>query len=196
VRVIRPSSEAEVVATFLRGELDSERFGAGIRAAVGERLLLEPNLDDEEENALRTGALETVRGYESRIGLFHAFPDDVRWERAALTPDEVLALRYIDYSFWNELSGGSRLATDAADQIRAGIVVFGRLPTEGFLQAADALSVAAMPELVVVGGVADKLVVLEGHVRLTALALRPDLLPPELEVLLGRSPRIAEWACW
>jgi hypothetical protein len=89
VRVIRPSSEAEVVATFL---------------------------------------------------------DDVRWERAALTPNEVLALRYIDYSFWNEL--------------------------------------------------ADKLVVLEGHVRLTALALRPDLLPPELEVLLGRSLRIAEWACW
>ncbi len=120
----------------------------------------------------------------------------MRWERAVLTPDEVLALRYIQYSFWNELSGGSRLPLDAADRIRAGIVVFGRIPTDGFFEVANALSLATMPELIVVGGVGDELVVLEGHVRLSALALRPELLPPELEVLLGRSPRIVEWACW
>jgi hypothetical protein len=38
--------------------------------------------------------------------------------------------------------------------------------------------------------------VLEGHARLTAYALRPEALPAELEVLLGRSPGIAEWALW
>ena len=185
-----------MVATFLLGELDSERFGPGIRAEIDEPLLLEPDLEDEEQNALRSAALEATRAYERRDGLFHGFPDDVRWERVALTPDEVLSLRYIQYSFWNELSGGSRRPLDAAARIRNGIVVFGRLPTEGFLTVAASLSVAAMPELIVVGGVGDKLVVLEGHVRLTAFALRPELLPPELEVLLGRSPRIVEWACW
>jgi hypothetical protein len=196
VRVIRPSSEAEIVATFLRGELESERFGPGIRAEIDERLLLEPNLGDEEENATRRGVLEATRAYERREGLFHGFPEDVRWERAALASDEVLALRYIQYSFWNELSGGSRRPLDAAERIRDGIVVFGRLPTDGFLTAAETFSVAGMPELIVVGGPGPELVLLEGHVRLTVLALRPELLPPELEVLLGRSPRMPEWALW
>jgi hypothetical protein len=108
----------------------------------------------------------------------------------------VLGLRYIQYSFWNEPSGGSRRPLDAAARIRDGIVVFGRLPTDGFLTAAESLTVAAMPELIVVGGPGPRLVVLEGHVRLTALALRPELLPSELEVLLGRSSRISGWACW
>jgi hypothetical protein len=196
VRVVRPSSEAEMVATFLRGELDSERFGPAIRAEIDERLLLEPNLEDEEENALRRAALEATRAYERREGLFHGFPDDVRWERVALAPDEVLALRYIQYSFWNELSGGSRRPLDAAERIRDGIAVFGRLPTDGFLAAAESFSVAGLPELIVVGGTGPELVLLEGHVRLTLMALRPELLPPELEVLLGRSPRTQEWALW
>jgi hypothetical protein len=196
VRVIGASGEAEMVATFLRGELGSERFGPAIRAEIDERLLLEPNLDDEDENALRRGALEATRAYERREGLFHGFPDDVRWERVALEPHEVLALRYIQYSFWNELSGGSRRPLDAAERIRDGIVVFGRLPTDGFLTAAESVDVAGMPELIVVGGPEPELVLLEGHVRLTVLALRPELLPPELEVLLGRSPRMTEWALW
>jgi hypothetical protein len=184
-----------MVAVFLRGELGSDRFGPGVRAAIDERLLLEPDLEDESENALRRAALTALRGYESRAGLFHGFPDDLRWERAALTPEEVLAIRYIEYDYWVELSGGSRLPLDAAARIRAGIDVF-RVSSGAFVVIADALDEMLFPELIVVGVGADRLVVLEGHVRLTALALRPELLPPELEVLLGRSPRIAEWACW
>jgi hypothetical protein len=119
----------------------------------------------------------------------------VRWEWVTLTPAEVLALRYIEYDYWVELSGGSRLPTDAADRIRAGITVF-RVPNDGFFELADALGSGLPTELIVVGGSRDGLVVVEGHARLTAFALRPELLPAELEVLLGSSPRIDEWACW
>lgn len=147
-----------------------------------------------EENELRVGALTTLRGYGSREGLFHGFPHDVQWEWVALTPDEVLAVRYIEYDYWAELSGGSRLPLDAAERIRAGITVF-RVPNDGFVELADALGRRALPELIVVGS-DGRLVVLEGHARLTAYALRPEALPPELDVLLGRSPRIAEWSCW
>jgi hypothetical protein len=185
-----------MVALFLRGELDSERFGARIRATVDERLLLEPDLLDAAENELRYAALTTLRGYGTREGLFHGFPDDVRWVRAALTPAEVLATRYIEYDYWVELSRGSRLPLDAAGLIREGITVF-RVPNDGFFELGDELSAGPKAELIVVGGKNDdRLVVLEGHARLTAYALRPDALPPELEVLLGRSSRIAEWACW
>ena len=195
MRVIGRSSEAEMVAVFLRGELDSERFGPGVRSAIDEQLLLEPDLEDEGQNAVRRAALTELRGYGSREGLFHGFPDDMRWERAALTPDEVLAVRYIEYDYWVELSGGTRLPQDAADRIRAGITVF-RVPNDGFFELADALGTRELPEPIVVGGDGSRLVVLEGHARLTAYALRPKALPPELEVLLGRSPRISDWACW
>jgi hypothetical protein len=37
------------------------------------------------------------------------------------------------------------------------------------------------------------IVLVEGHVRLTAYALYPEHLPDELELLVGVSARIAEW---
>jgi hypothetical protein len=52
-------------------------------------------------------------------------------------------------------------------------------------------------EIVVVGPPpGDRLVVLEGHVRLTGLLLHPEQLPSEIRVLLGTSPRIADWSCY
>jgi hypothetical protein len=62
VRVLRPSNEDEMVWVFLRGELDSNRFGPRLRATIDERLLLEPDLGDDAENALRRAALTTLRG--------------------------------------------------------------------------------------------------------------------------------------
>jgi hypothetical protein len=186
VRVLGPSNEDEMVWLFLRGELDSQRYGPRIRQALDERLLLEPDLEDARQNALRRGALTTVRGYDSREGLFHGFPDDVQWNWAELDPDEVLGVRYIQYDYWVELSRGSRRPADAAEQIRAGVDVFG-VPSAEFV--ANVGSDA--PPMILVGD-GSRLVVLEGHTRLTRHALQPDAM----KVLLGRSPRIAEWACW
>jgi hypothetical protein len=50
------------------------------------------------------------------------------------------------------------------------------------------------PLILVTAGPSGGLVVLEGHVRLTAYMLCPDRLPPELEVLVGSSPDMAGWA--
>jgi hypothetical protein len=200
MRVIRASSEDEMVAVFLRGELLSPRFAETVRCALaragaGEDLVLNADLEDARENALRREILGTARGFGRREGVFGGFPDEVRWERAALSPTEVLSIRYIAYDYWVELSGGSRLPTDAARRIRAGLTVFG-VPNEGFFAIADSFAGSSPPPLIAVGGVGSGLVLLEGHVRLTAFALRPDLLPAELELLVGHSPRIGEWALW
>ena len=121
MRVVAAASENEMITVFLRGELGSTRFDAAVDAALAElgadeRLVLQPDLEDERENALRRAA---ARDYGRSQGLFHGFPDDVRWQRATLTPDEVLVVRYIDYDYWVELSGGSRRPLDAAERIRA-----------------------------------------------------------------------------
>jgi hypothetical protein len=188
-----------MVAAFLKAEIRSERFGAQIMALLGRdgvdaRIVHEPDTDDGGENAYRIRLLGEFRGYRQDRDLFQGFPDDVSWHRALIHRAELARVRYIDYSYWNEISGGSRLPVDAAEKIRAGIVVFGQ-STTGFLEMARALrNGAVFPELIFVGAdPTSPLVVLEGHVRLTAYFLAPECIPTELDVLVGFSPGIKGW---
>lgn len=129
---------------------------------------------------------ERKRQWNARDGLFDGFPDDVVWERVELTRDEVLAILYINWDWWLTVSNGTRLATVAAE-------VQGR--DEG--DRAIAAAAATNPELIAVTDLErSKLVLLEGHVRLTAYAAFPDYLPDELAAYLGVSRRIAEWSEW
>jgi hypothetical protein len=196
---VRPSSEDEMIATFLRAELESRRWARTIadalrRCGVRRRVVTSPMLEEAEENALRRRILDETRGYGRREGLFAGFPENVRWDRVVLTREELAAVRYIDYDYWVELSGGSRLPRDAAERIRAGVRVFG-VPNDGFLEAAAALAAGARwPELIIVSAVAEGAdVVLEGHVRLTACALASDAVPVKAELLRGVSAHIDGW---
>ena len=126
---------------------------------------------------------ERRRSWLERSGLFARFPDNCEWERVALTRDEVLAILYIAWDWWLRMSRGTRLAAVAAE-------VQGR--DEGDRAIAEAA--ATNPELIVVTDPArSRLVLLEGHVRLTAYAAFPDLLPDELELYVGTSPDITRW---
>jgi len=114
-----------------------------------------------------------------------------------LDRDEAARVRYIDYLYWNELSGYSRLPGAAAAAIRAGREVYGQT-NEGFLRAAQALREgAAFPELILVGvSPTDDLAVFEGHLRVTAYMLAPECLPERLEVIVGFAPECAQMKCW
>jgi hypothetical protein len=191
---IEPISEDEMVAVFLRTELASARFAQDILAILASEgqprsLLEQPNLDDPRENAHRRRVLGEWRGFGRDADVFTGFPPDVRWCRATINKAELAALRYIDDDYWTELSGGSRLAVDAAARIRRGIEAF-RVGNGGFWYMAEALCAGAtFPELILVGkDERSTLVVLEGHVRLTAYCLRPECAPDTLPVLVGYSP--------
>jgi hypothetical protein len=112
-------------------------------------------------------------------------------------PRRTRRVRYIDYSYWNELSGGSRLAIDAAPRIRAGVAPFG-VPSGGLLVLAQEVAAGARfpPLILVTTGPRGALVVLEGHAQLSAFMLARDHLPPELEVLVGSSATMTRWGCW
>jgi hypothetical protein len=120
---------------------------------------------------------ERERQWRERYGLFGGFPDDVAWERAALTVDDVLGILYINWDWWLRVSQGTRLP---------------RVAQEG--DEAVAAAVAKNPELIVVTEPdRAKLVVMEGHLRLSSYAQFPEYLPCELEVYLGVSARMTEW---
>ena len=189
-----------MVALFLRTELTSDRWGDGVRAqleraGLPERVITVPDLDDDAENQARLRLLTEQRGYGTRTEVFEDFPDDVRWEWMAMTPGELARVRYIEYDYWIELSGGTRLAVDAAARIRAGVTPFG-VPNDMVLTMARAVADGARFPPLILGTTSlagDDLVLLEGHVRLTAFMLARDRLPPELEVLVGYSPAMTPW---
>ncbi len=197
MRVIAESSEDEMVACFLLGELTSDRFGAGVRRALrsadlSERLLTDADLTDEAADRARRELLGATRGYGRSSDVFDGdFPASVHWIRAELTAGESARVRYIDYSYWNELSGGSRLPADAAARIRAGVRVFG-VSNRRFVAAARAVARGEVfPPLILAGGRRDALVCLEGHPRLTAYALAG--FPAHVECLVGTAPSMDRW---
>lgn len=197
MRMVRDSNEAEMVAVFLSGELSSERFGPAIRDALlacgqSERLLVEPDLNDTQANRARRAVLAATRGYGEDRELFEHFPAQVRWEWIRLTARELARVRYVEYSYWNELSGGSGLAADAAHRISMGVRPWG-ISNERFHTAARALrSGERFPPLILAGAHRDDLVCLEGNLRLTAHALAG--FPIEIECLVGTAPALEHWA--
>ena len=168
MRVIGASSEEEAAETFVRAELASPRF--------------------------REEVLAGTRGW--RIGgLFDGLPAELDWDRVALTPEEVLSILYIDWDWWLTISEGTRSPREAARRIWAGLVPGG--DPEGDRLIAERLrSGDPPPELIVIQAPDGPLVVLEGHVRLTAYAVWPEYLPDELEILLGVSADAAHWSCY
>ena len=188
-----------MVALFLRTELPAARFRDKLKALLDqaglpEHLITAPNLDDPAENQAREQLLTQHREYGTRAGLFEGFPRDVCWEWMAITPAELATVRYVDYDYWVELSGGTRLAADAAPRIRAGVAPFGVSSAWALGMAREVARGARFPPLILVTtGPGGDLVVLEGHARLTAFMLARDRLPPELEVLAGSSPAMTRW---
>ena len=102
-------------------------------------------------------------------------------------------IRYINWDWWLRVSDNTRSAPVAATRIREGLIP--GVDAESHLPiVARFRSDKPLPELIAVGKEHGPLVLVEGHVRLTAFALYPEYLPSDLEILLGLSENITEWS--
>jgi hypothetical protein len=121
MRIVRDASEDEMVAVFVQGEIQSERFAEAIEAildvrGIPRRVIEEPDLHDAEENELPREILGEFRSFRRNDDVFSGFPaDDIRWVRAGLAAEEVLAIRYID---WGLLARGQRRFAAAGRRAR------------------------------------------------------------------------------
>jgi hypothetical protein len=201
VRRSRPVAEPEVVLAYLRGELDSERFAEAVRDALmdvgGLDLVRRPDLNAEEKNRARADALTAARGWRSNSGLFSGFPDDVSWSHGTLELDQLLRLRFINYSYWVELSGGSRRPADVAETLRAGALPawMKELGTNWCFDLARRLATAdAVGDLIIMATPnLDELVVLEGHARLTGIFVGKLEWRLSVTAYVGVSAAISQW---
>jgi hypothetical protein len=129
---------------------------------------------------LRRQVLAEYRGYPDR-GVFTKVPEGATWQRVLLTPAELSTVRCIRWDWWLDVTNGSRNPADALHYYRdhpvcrtiANGIMAGRFPPQ--------LIIAARP------GPTD-LVVLEGHLRLTAMIMVLSYLPAQVPALLGTSP--------
>jgi hypothetical protein len=188
MRLLRPVSEDEMVAVFLTAEASSERYGPQIRqilARLGQcsGIIEHPDTGDEAANTARRQILAAYRAYPAG-DVFTGMPADVRWHRAALTPAELATVRYIDYPYWTDFAGGTRLAIDGARRLGPWR---DQPPGTIYRQIAENLRDGRLPPPTILLGEPGpaNLVVIEGHKRLTGLLLCPQWLPAELEVLAG-----------
>ena len=199
----RPVTESEVVLAFLRGEVDSERFGNDVRRALvdagGLELVRNPDLHSEEENRARERALSAARGWRN-AELFESFPESVDWYYGVLQADVLSRVRFIDYSYWNELSGGSRRPGDVLATLQAGKLPrwLTKLGTSWCFEFAAQLATAEVVDDLIVMGTPDlgELVLLEGHSRLTAIFVGGLQQRLDVRAYLGLSESIAQWDCF
>jgi hypothetical protein len=188
MRLLRAVSEAEVVAEFLRAEWDSPRFGTQLQALTTDpSLVTSPRLDDETANDERAQLLDAHRGWLRREGLFYGLPLHIHWFAAEFGREELLEILYIDWSWWLALSGGTRRPHDAARLIRTRRDSEALAWYEPILRAPTRLIAVTDPERT-------RVVVMEGHARLTAYALYPERVADAVEVLLGVAPDMAAWS--
>lgn len=200
---LRPAAEPEVVVAFLRGEIDSPRFGDGVRRALREagglQLVRNPDLGSERENQARVRALAAARGWRSS-GLFEGFPDEVDWHHGVLPPEALSRVRFIDYSYWNALSGGSRRPADVLPTLRSGTLPtwVGERGTDWCHTLAARLATAeVVPDLIVMATPdLGELVLLEGHARLTAVFVGGLQERVTVRAYVGRSAAIGQWGCF
>jgi hypothetical protein len=188
----RHVTEAEVVAEFLKNEFYQEEFHRDRRHF--EHLVLDADISNEAENAIRRALLFRRRGH-----MWRELPEDTRWWDVQLTNEDLPHIRVFPRAQWRKVSNGSFLLSDIVHRIRTE-QFNGKV--RDFIAKVHSLSYTLRVERdrssVILIGVDETqpMTILEGNHRLTAACLAsPHLLEHRFRVLVGFSPRMVE-SCW
>jgi len=180
MKIIRQSAENEMIHEFLKMEIASNRYSKQIKDILNElglpiEIITNGDILSQQESAARAEVLNRFRGYGRDEELFINYPAKVDWVWATFGTSDIEKIKYIEYSYWNELSNFTGSPIEAAKAIRAGKTVYD-VPNDGFLKAAQALKNGhTFPPLIFLTDEAEnRYILLEGHLRMTAYALEPE----------------------
>ena len=184
-------TEAEVLAEFLKNEFyqkeydnDREKF---------ESVVLDPDLADESQNAIRRALLYRRRGH-----MWRELPKDTVWYEAQIDADDLKRVRVFPRAHWRRISNGSFLLSEIVKRIRDSAIgkgdpAFSKIQLLRYRLQRDSVNSA-----VLLIGVDEEqpLTILEGNHRLAAAMLvSPRLVQTGFRILIGLSPRMYE-SCW
>ena len=202
MKIIKRISEDEMIAEFLKAEINSPRFGKKIIDSLKKdkktkKILIKPDLKNPNENIYRNNLLGKVRGFGKNKLLFENFPKDMTWELATLNKNELKKIKYISYSYWNELSNKTRLPLEAAKNIKKDVEIYG-ISNKGFFEILSEIKKGKkFPSIILVTkNNRSRIVILEGHARITAYFLEPKYIPSKIKVIIGYSNKINKWSLY
>lgn len=104
-------TEAEIFAEFLKAEFYRAEYD-GDRQKF-EDLVYNPNLANEDENAVRRALL-----YRRRGPMLRELPEDTQWWEIDLEPEELERINVFPRAQWRRLSDGNFQALHVAERIR------------------------------------------------------------------------------
>lgn len=177
MKEIRCATEEEMILSFLQMELNSKRFRTDIVNIMSElnmplSLVTDGNLKNFEQNKLRRQLLSAYRGYPNKQ-IFEKYPNNVVWKYVVLEAGDIDKFRYIDYSYWNELSNNTSLPTEGAKTVMKGKQVFD-VSNDVFYDALNYLKAGKVfAPIILTTHDMETFRILEGHVRTTVYALNP-----------------------
>jgi hypothetical protein len=199
VELLVPVNLDEVVAIWLAAEAESARFGPIVSRLLAEyghsrALLTTPNPSDPNENVHRLALLREYRGFDQPDLSIETYLEgapvrQLAWRRVRIGAADAARMEFINWDFWVEVTGGTRLASPlaAAKLAEPG----GPDPYHASLRDAF-LCQDPVPEIILVdSGPGTRLVILEGHQRATAMAMAGETLPAQTAIL-GRGTAIAD----
>ena len=195
MKILRPLTDAEVVSTFIRAELNSQRFRTKLlnvakALGVSEVELLDSNTADDQLNENRRDVL-----VHARPGIMKTLPDDVVWHEVLLSAEEWLRIQYINDEPWAVFSDNTRLvslgATKALQEpdrtIHQRMIEIHKKMQHG--ERIEKIILLADPGLT-------KIVVVEGHVRATSYVALGIHGAAEIPVVLGTSQHPEKWSLY
>ncbi len=192
MKKIKRSTEAEVIAEFLKSEFYHEEFHAD--RETFKQLVMDADLSNQDENALRRALLFRRRGH-----MWRELPDDTQWWEVELEPDDLRFVRVFPRAQWRKIAGDSFLLRDIVHRIRNGRFSGS---TRDFVIRVQTLSQQLRSQTdrsaVLLIGVDDSspLTILEGNHRLTAALLAgPEVFSEHFRTLCGFSPNMSR-SCW
>ena len=198
MRKDKKSSDDEMVLTFLKAELKTEKpvyrdFLEKVlkQRGLNEEIISDGNLSDDNENSIRTDILREYRGYKNNELLFEGFPDKVSWYWGFLEREDLVKLRYLNSAHWVKLSGNTRSPTETAKRILSG-----KISNEDFSHITVYLkSGGLLPPIILISDPSEeRYIILDGIHRATAYALEPDHLQ-NAKALIGYTERelLSKW---
>jgi O-antigen/teichoic acid export membrane protein len=189
---VRRVHENEVIAQFLQSEFFQEEY-KDYREIYAD-LVINPDLSDERENAIRRALLFHRRGR-----LWRELPEDTEWWEVDLQPEDVRRIRIFARNHWLRYGAPTFLLLDAVERVRSRIAHHSR---DVFIEKLRSLStemaraVQYSSVILITINNSAPFTILEGNHRMTAAALMsPETVNRRFRFVCGFSPRMAE-CCW
>lgn len=192
VTMIRPVSEDEVIAEFLKSDFHNPAFRDYQETL--RKIVADPDLNNAAENAKRR-ALFFIR----HLALWNELPPDTQWYEMEMTEPGLGQIRVFPRAQWRNLGQGSFAITEAVEDLRTGrntidsrfyskICEIRSWIMEEDTSRAGSVILIGMNER-------SSLTILDGNHRLVAAMMAAPNGVRKLRFLCGLSPRMTE-CCW